>query len=148
MGVEMPQDAGGDTAGALRPVNAAPPLPPLPALNDLPTATPAAVATPAAAGSGPRLVGMAGAVAGRVVPLGVAPVTLGRDAANTLALASDTTVSRRHARIQEGPSNVFVVVDEGSSNGTFVNGARTTGEQPLRPGDEVQVGASRFRFEA
>ena len=155
MGVEMPQDAVGDRAGSLKPANAVPVLPPLPALNDLPAATPAAgsVATLSAlapaAGSGPRLVGMAGSVAGKVVPVGDGvPVTLGRDAANTLALPGDTTASRRHARVEARAGGGFVVVDEGSSNGTFVNGARTTGEQSLRPGDEVQVGAARFRFEA
>jgi hypothetical protein len=161
MGVEMPQDATGNVAGALKPVNAAPILPPLPTLTDLPAATPAgksvtAAAAPAlsrggaatVAGAGPRLIGTTGSVENKVVPLGGAPVTLGRDAANTLDLAGDTTVSRRHARIEARPNNDFVVVDEGSSNGTFVNGARATGEQILRPGDEVQVGTARFRFEA
>ncbi len=153
MGIEMPQDAAGDVAGSLKPANAAPILPPLPALNDLPAATAARggggqVVAPAG-GFGPRLVGMAGSVAGKVVPVGDGvPVTLGRDAANTLALPGDTTASRRHARVEARPGGDFIVVDEGSSNGTFVNGARTTGEQSLRPGDEVQVGAARFRFEA
>ena len=41
----------------------------------------------------------------------------------------------------------FVIRDQGSSNGTFVNGARVT-EAPLRPGDEVSIGGTRFRFEA
>jgi pSer/pThr/pTyr-binding forkhead associated (FHA) protein len=38
-------------------------------------------------------------------------------------------------------------VDHGSTNGTFVNGAKVSGEAFLRPGDEVQFGAIRFRYE-
>jgi pSer/pThr/pTyr-binding forkhead associated (FHA) protein len=39
------------------------------------------------------------------------------------------------------------VTDLGSSNGVFVNGVRIGGSQPLRSGDEVQIGNTRFRFE-
>jgi pSer/pThr/pTyr-binding forkhead associated (FHA) protein len=45
-----------------------------------------------------------------------------------------------------GPG-AFEVIDEGSSNGTYVNGQRIAGRQALSPGDEVQVGSARFRFE-
>ena len=40
----------------------------------------------------------------------------------------------------------FPRIDEGSSNGIYVNGARVT-EALLRPGDEVSIGNTRFRFE-
>jgi hypothetical protein len=30
---------------------------------------------------------------------------------------------------------------------TLLNGVPVTGEQPLRAGDEIQVGPARFRFE-
>ena len=73
-------------------------------------------------------------------------MTFGRDAANSVSLANDTTVSRRHASLRtEGDG--FIVTDEGSSNGIYVNGVRVSGSQPLRPGDEVQIGNTRFRFE-
>ncbi|MCL6623859.1 MAG: FHA domain-containing protein, partial [Fimbriimonadales bacterium] len=38
------------------------------------------------------------------------------------------------------------VRDLGSTNGTLVNGQRVT-ETILRPGDEVQLGITRFRVE-
>jgi pSer/pThr/pTyr-binding forkhead associated (FHA) protein len=38
------------------------------------------------------------------------------------------------------------VRDEGSSNGTFVNGVRIQ-EQPLFPGDIIRVGSTELRFE-
>jgi hypothetical protein len=105
---------------------------------------PAAVGVP----SEPRLVGTMGVYSGSIFPVSPngTPVTLGREPTNTIPLGNDTTVSRRHAAIRS-ESGGFVVSDEGSSNGVYVNGVRISGAQPLRPGDEVQVGNTRFRFE-
>ncbi len=36
--------------------------------------------------------------------------------------------------------------DLDSRNGTFVNGRRVLGERPLRPGDELRVGATRLVY--
>lgn len=96
----------------------------------------------------PRLVATAGVYSGSVFPLSDhgSGVLIGRDPANTVSLSNDTTVSRRHASVRsEGGS--FSVTDEGSSNGVYVNGVKIAGTQPLRPGDEVQIGNTRFRFE-
>ena len=56
-------------------------------------------------------------------------------------------VSRSHARIVVEGSAV-TIEDLGSKNGTFVNGKRISGLQPLAEGDEVRFGspAARFRF--
>lgn len=113
--------------------------------------TPGSVAAPAAGfnggaptGSGPRLVGMAGTYMGQVFPVqGVA--VIGREATNSIPLDRDTTASRRHAQITD-QGGVFQLQDLGSSNGTYVNGARVT-EAILSPGDEVAIGGTRFRFE-
>ena len=85
-------------------------------------------------------------MAGTVIALepGTA-LSIGRDQNSGIPLAGDTTVSRKHARVETRDGG-FAVVDEGSSNGTFVNGARTP-ERVLQPGDEIQIGAARFRFE-
>lgn len=98
-----------------------------------------------AAGSGPRLVAVSGLAMGQIFPV-TGEASIGRDAGNAVPLAMDTTVSRRHAVIapEEGG---YVIRDQGSSNGTFVNGARVF-EAPLRSGDEVSIGGTRFRFEA
>jgi hypothetical protein len=99
----------------------------------------------ASSGSGPRLVAVGGLAMGQIFPL-AGEATIGRDAGNSIALAIDNTVSRSHAVISaEGDG--FMIRDQGSSNGTFVNGARVS-ESPLRPGDEVSIGGTRFRFEA
>jgi hypothetical protein len=148
LGVEMPQDGLAGAPPILKP--APPPLPPLPSLGDLPVAGPAPASVGAVAAAPPRtgiprLVGLEGAVAGESFDLR-GTFTVGREADNALALAQDTTVSRRHARF-EGSGDAWSVADEGSSNGTFVNGRRVSGTQALQPGDVVQIGSSRLRFE-
>ncbi|MDI6829553.1 MAG: FHA domain-containing protein, partial [Armatimonadota bacterium] len=96
--------------------------------------------------TGPRLVGISGPYAGQSYTLSSdAPTTIGREPGRSIQLPMDTTVSRRHARIvNEG--GTFVVYDEGSSNGTVVNGRKITRIE-LAPGDIVAFGASQFRFE-
>ena len=107
---------------------------------------PGGTAAPVSAPSQPRLVGSVGAYAGDIFPIAASGATVGRDPASDVALCTDTTVSRRHASIQPGDAG-WIVTDLGSSNGVFVNGVRIGGSQPLRPGDEVQIGNTRFRFE-
>ena len=101
---------------------------------------------PSGTAATPRLIGMQGPYAGRIFELTGSETTIGRDAANAAALTDDSTSSRRHARIGR-ENGEFSITDEGSSNGTFVNGARITGRQVLQPGDEVQIGSTKFRFE-
>lgn len=96
--------------------------------------------------AGPRLVATQGPYLGSIYSLEADVVTIGRDESNTIAFTQDNTVSRRHARIQRS-GGAFTIYDEGSSNGTFVNGIRVT-EQTLKSGDEIQVGNTRVRFEA
>jgi adenylate cyclase len=54
----------------------------------------------------------------------------------------DPTISRRHAEVQLAPSGVFVR-DLGSSNGTFLNGARIT-ETTATDGDVITFGKVAF----
>ena len=56
------------------------------------------------------------------------------------------SVSRRQAEIcRDGEA--WVVRDIGSSNGTFVNGERLTGDRPLKAGDEISIGQYSLFFE-
>jgi pSer/pThr/pTyr-binding forkhead associated (FHA) protein len=50
-------------------------------------------------------------------------------------------MSSHHARIEIRPEGVWVV-DLDSTNGTFVNGQRVTGDRSLRKGDRLQVGST------
>ena len=103
-----------------------------------------AAASAPIAGSGPRLIATQGAYAGAIYQLDGTMIA-GRDESNPIAFPQDTTVSRKHARIVSAGGTV-TITDEGSSNGTFVNGVKIT-EQALNPGDEVQIGNTRLRYE-
>lgn len=97
-------------------------------------------------GTGPRLIGMAGPFAGQVIPLMSADIGIGREPTQDIALVGDTTSSRRHARLGYDDVNGWVLRDQGSANGTWVNGVRVQ-EQPVYPGDMIRIGHSEFRFE-
>ena len=67
--------------------------------------------------------------------------------AGAICLSGESTVSRRHAELVR-TGDVVIVRDLGSTNGTFVNGARVSGDQSLRPGDRVRFGAVELQYEA
>jgi hypothetical protein len=83
---------------------------------------------------------------GRSFPAGPVPVTIGRAEDNSVALPDDQFASGHHARIESQRDGVWIL-DLGSTNGTFVNGARLDGRRRLREGDLVQVGDTELRFE-
>jgi hypothetical protein len=77
------------------------------------------------------------------IPLQGEGVTIGQSPENDVPLSFDRTVSRVHCVIEPVASR-WCVRDLSSRNGTFVNGERIWGEQPLRSGDEIRVGTVRF----
>jgi predicted component of type VI protein secretion system len=74
----------------------------------------------------------------------VGELTVGRDASNSLVIAS-RKVSRLHARLFEAESRWFVE-DRGSANGTLVNGRRIPPHVPIRVrhADRIAVGPQAF----
>jgi FHA domain len=74
----------------------------------------------------------------------IAPVTLGRGGQNTVPLDGDEFASATHARFEARTDGVWVE-DLGSTNGTFVNGARVTTPRRLDGGDLVRVGQTELR---
>src|SRR5438128_2918892 len=72
-------------------------------------------------------------------------VTIGRGAENDVVLY-DPGVSRTHARIQLQGIEYFLL-DNGSANGTELNGAVIKGAERLRDGDRIRLGPILFRFE-
>ena len=85
-----------------------------------------------------RLVMARGPIPDKIFNLIGEEMTLGRDASNHITV-NDPEVSRRHARLF-AQGGVFVIEDLGSTNGTFVNGARITGPYILTDGDEIGIG--------
>jgi FHA domain len=83
---------------------------------------------------------------GKSIVAGPVPVTIGRAEDNTVPIPEDEFASGHHARIESQRDGVWIL-DLGSTNGTFVNGARLDGRRRLRGGDLVQVGDTELRFE-
>lgn len=81
---------------------------------------------------------------GRVVPVGPAPLTVGRLEDNGLPLAGDEFASGHHARVESLRDGLWVY-DLDSRNGVYVNGARIEGRAQLRQGDVLQVGGTTLR---
>ena len=76
---------------------------------------------------------------------GADTLTIGRDPTNDLVV-DYPLVSRFHAKIDRLAQHVLLH-DLGSTNGTFVAGARVRGLYELHVGDEVQIGPLRFTFQ-
>jgi pSer/pThr/pTyr-binding forkhead associated (FHA) protein len=76
--------------------------------------------------------------------------TVGRDESNTLCLQEDNAISREHLVIERSLRG-FVLMDRGSSNGTFLQRQgrkwRVAGEVLLQQGDVIEVGRTRLVFE-
>lgn len=70
-------------------------------------------------------------------------VSLGRSRTNTIPIVCEK-VSRRHALIHQDEEGECLVIDLGSSNGTYVNGVRITHLANLQLGDQVEIGTERF----
>ena len=83
-----------------------------------------------------------------IVDLAAAPdrVSIGRRAANGVALAWDPEVSRVHATLERVGRDWLIADDNVSHNGTWVNAARVTGRQVLRDGDVIRIGGTAIAF--
>lgn len=73
-------------------------------------------------------------------------IDIGRDPTNDVVLDSPM-VSRFHAKV-ERVGKRFRVQDLNSSNGTFINGERLTGERWLNETDTIRIGPHRFEIGA
>lgn len=90
------------------------------------------------------LVQLRGPQMGRRFELGSESVSIGRDPTSVIVLESDS-VSRRHARID--PTDIgHRVVDNYSTNGTYLNDVLVQPEASLRSGDYVQIGEAIFKY--
>ena len=65
-------------------------------------------------------------------------ITIGRMKGNDIVLPKGN-VSKRHSRIFAQDSS-FKIIDLDSTNGTYVNGRKITGEQPITDADKIYIG--------
>lgn len=80
---------------------------------------------------------------GEIFPLKPGANQLGREAGD-LVFPADRYVSARHATVNVGADQEVTLADLASSNGTFV---KAVGSTPLRPGDQLLIGAQLFRID-
>ena len=72
------------------------------------------------------------------------PLRVGRGADNHIVLEGDS-VSRRHAHF-ERRTNAWYVVDDGSTNGTYVNEEQINRDALLSNSDRIKVGPTILKF--
>jgi hypothetical protein len=66
-------------------------------------------------------------------------ITIGRNPGNNVVI-SDPNVSKNHCQIIQDDYGRFSLVDNNSTNGTFVNGQRRQGQISLQPTDVIRIG--------
>jgi diguanylate cyclase (GGDEF)-like protein len=72
------------------------------------------------------------------------PLRVGRGTDNNIVLEGDS-VSRRHAHF-ERRGNTWYVVDDGSTNGTYLNEEQVQRDAALGNGDRIKVGPTILKF--
>ena len=131
---------------------AAPPTPPSPSgaghrLQNTSFGMASAPSVPA--GGGPPAMGnflfRTGPLKGQRYQIRTPVLNIGRAEYNDLVIA-DASVSTSHAKLQRR-EGVWVLVDLESTNGTFVDGEKISGESPLAPGAMVRFGDVQVVFE-
>jgi signal transduction histidine kinase len=71
-------------------------------------------------------------------------ISIGRDARNVLQL-HDVEISRTHALLRSEGEEGYLLIDQESSNGVFVNGKRVR-QRVLENGDQIQLGRSLLLY--
>jgi predicted component of type VI protein secretion system len=85
-----------------------------------------------------QLVMKTGPAPGRIFSLQKTEISIGREAGSDVCI-NDVEVSRQHARLVSQFGD-YLLDDLESTNGTFVNGQRITGQRILKPGDSIFLG--------
>jgi pSer/pThr/pTyr-binding forkhead associated (FHA) protein len=85
-----------------------------------------------------------GPAAGTVFPVIQRSLLVGRSMAADVRV-DEQAVSNEHARLEQTDAG-FMLLDLGSTNGTYVNGQRLVHAAPLSGGDTIQMGSTTFTF--
>ncbi|OKL48527.1 hypothetical protein BSR28_02230 [Boudabousia liubingyangii] len=91
-----------------------------------------------------RLIVTGGPLAGTSLPLGSAPILIGRSPSCTLVL-DDNYASGRHARLFPDETSWWLE-DLDSTNGTFMDDERVVEARPLHPGVRFRVGQTTMEI--
>jgi CRP-like cAMP-binding protein len=83
---------------------------------------------------------------GAVLQLRVPQTTFGRTPENDYSFPEDNRISRLHCIIRVNQGR-YTILDNNSTNGTFIDGEPVIGERDLRPGQMIEIGEIRMVFE-
>ena len=83
--------------------------------------------------------------AGETFELVMGVTTLGRASDNIVGLPNDKEISRKHSKILY-ESGHFIIEDQNSLNGTFVNDERIDSPRYLEDGDQILIGVSTLVY--
>lgn len=87
---------------------------------------------------------VSGDLQGKEYPVGRKEFWIGAAETNNLPIPEDSTVSWQHVSLHYD-DGVLMIADNNSTNGTRINGAVLRGgRRSLAPGDEIQIGRSKF----
>lgn len=86
----------------------------------------------------------AGPLKGTTIPLGTAPVLVGRASTCTLVI-DDDYCSAKHCRVYVDGDR-WMVEDLGSTNGTFLGNQKVTDPVPFQEGDVIRIGATALEL--
>lgn len=97
-----------------------------------------------AKGAPSKLLITGGPLTGTLLPLGASSITIGRSPSATLVL-EDPYVSTWHAELvnQDG---TWILVDKGSTNGSFVDDERVLEPRPLDANVTARIGQTTFEL--
>jgi hypothetical protein len=84
-------------------------------------------------------------VDGRRMLIGPGGATIGRSRQCDITL-EDPNISRQHAEVRPRGGS-WILTDLGSTNGSRLNGHPVERSEVVRPGDEIELGATIMRFE-
>jgi pSer/pThr/pTyr-binding forkhead associated (FHA) protein len=151
-------DAASPASPKAAPESPAPPDPPPPppqgaaqrlsdTMHGMPEEEPTRRDTPPSPEAAPlaSLLFRSGDFKGRRLPIKVPVVNIGRGDYNDIVIG-DPSVSTMHAKLQRREA-IWILTDLGSTNGTFVEGERLSGETPLSPGTTIRFGDVIALFE-
>jgi phosphoserine phosphatase RsbU/P len=79
-----------------------------------------------------------------VIKMDKTRLTIGRSSRNDICL-SDPFASRLHAELRR-ENEQMLLVDNGSANGTYLNGQKMTGAVRMRVGDIVRIGETEIEY--
>lgn len=85
-----------------------------------------------------------GPLKGSTIPLGVAPILVGRSPTCTLVI-DDDYCSAKHCRVFPDAGG-WMVEDLGSTNGTFLHQQRVDDPMPFKRGDVLRLGATSLEL--